>query len=371
MGTLLAFFFISLFFSFLCSLLEAVLLSITPAYVAIKIQEKAPMALELSRFKADIDRPLAAILTLNTIAHTVGAIGVGSQAVLLFGNSDLSILGLSLISLEALIAGIMTLAILIFSEVIPKTLGANHWEAFAPYTVPILKFMLIALAPLIWLSQFITRHLKKDKNRSVLTRSDFKVMAAIGRESGALNASEQEIINNLLRFNRVLVRDIMTPRIVVVCASEAMTIEEFHQQHREIPFSRIPLYLENNARVTGFVLRDEVLLELAEGNKHYTLDKLKRELITSYEQLPLPSLMDTFIAKKEHMALVVDEFGDMQGIVTMEDAIETLLGIEIVDEMDNDEDMQALARKNWETRARRIGLITTSAESAKELDENP
>lgn len=369
MGTLLAFFFISLFFSFLCSLLEAVLLSITPAYVAIKQQQNAPIARDLTRFKDDIDRPLAAILTLNTIAHTVGAIGVGSQAVLLFGETDLSIFGLSLISLEALIAGVMTLAILIFSEVIPKTLGANHWEAFAPYSVPILKFMLIVLAPLIWLSQFITRHLKKDKTRSVLTRSDFKVMAAIGRESGALNASEQEFINNLLRFNRVRVRDIMTPRIVVVCASETMTIGEFHEQHREIPFSRIPLYLENNARITGYVLRDEILLELAEGNKYYTLDKLKREIITTYEQLPLPSILETFIAKKEHMALVVDEFGDMQGIVTMEDAIETLLGIEIVDEMDDDEDMQVLARKNWEIRARRIGLIATSAESGKVPDK--
>lgn len=363
MGLLLAFFFVSLIISFLCSLLEAVLLSITPAYVAVKKRQNSPIAQDLTRFKADIDRPLSAILTLNTIAHTVGAIGVGSQATLLFGESDLTILGLSLFSLEALIAGLMTLAILIFSEVIPKTLGANNWEALAPYSVPALKFMLFALAPLIWLTQFITRNLKKDRSRSVLTRSDFHVMTEIGRESGALNASEQEIIQNLLRFNKICVKDIMTPRIVVVSASEKMTIAEFHQQHREIPFSRIPVYLDNNANITGYVLRDEILVELAEDNEQCTLDRLKREIITINKQLPLPALMDRFIAKKEHMALVVDEFGGMEGIVTMEDAIETLLGIEIVDETDDDEDMQVLARKNWEKRARRTGLITTRSDS--------
>ncbi|MDP6416434.1 MAG: CNNM domain-containing protein, partial [Gammaproteobacteria bacterium] len=238
MGLLVAFFVISIFFSFLCSILEAVLLSITPAYVGIQEQQESGIADDLTRFKDDIDRPLAAILTLNTIAHTVGAIGVGSQATVIFGATDFQVLGLSLISWEALIAGGMTLAILIFSEVIPKTLGANNWEALTPYTVRTLRVMLFILAPLVWLSQFITRRLKKDKDKPVLSRGDFAAMAEIGKETGVLEEKEQEIIHNLLRFRAVLVKDIMTPRVVVISANESMTVREFHEQHEELPFSR-------------------------------------------------------------------------------------------------------------------------------------
>ena len=203
MGLLFGFFFASILFSFLCSILEAVLLSITPAYVGIQEQTDSHIAADLVRFKDDIDRPLAAILTLNTIAHTVGAIGVGSQAALIFGESMLEIAGVPIISLEALIAGLMTLAILIFSEVIPKTIGANKWEALTPFTIASLKIMLVVLAPLVWTSQYITRHLKKDKDKPVLSRTDFLAMAKLGTESGVLEESEQTIIHNLLRFSKV------------------------------------------------------------------------------------------------------------------------------------------------------------------------
>ena len=222
MTLLVAFFLISIIFSFLCSILEAVLLSITPAYVGIQEQENSSIADDLTRFKEDIDRPLAAILTLNTIAHTVGAIGVGSQATVIFGETDIQVMGLALISWEALIAGGMTLAILILSEVIPKTLGANNWEALTPFTVRTLRVMLFLLAPLVHLSQFITRNLKKDKNKPVLSRSDFVVMAEIGKETGVLEEKEKKIIHNLLRFSRVLVKDIMTPRIVVISAAKEL-----------------------------------------------------------------------------------------------------------------------------------------------------
>lgn len=356
MSLLIAFFLASIFFSFLCSILEAVLLSITPAYVAIQDQESSRIANNLARFKDDIDRPLAAILTLNTIAHTVGAIGVGSQAAVLFGDNSIELLGLSLISLEAFIAGGMTLAILIFSEVIPKTLGANNWEALTPFTVRTLGVMLIVLAPLVWLSQFITRNLKKDKDRPVLTRSDFRVMAKLGKESGILEDKEHQIIYNLLRLSRVQLKDIMTPRIVVVSASESMTIGEFHEQHQDLPFSRIPVYIDQSDNITGYVLKDELLLNLIDNNANKALGEIKRDIIIVHRTLPIPDLLDMFILKKEHMALVVDEFGGMEGIVSMEDIIETLLGFEIVDESDSTEDMQALARKNWERRAERLGI---------------
>ena len=363
MGLLVTFFFVSIFFSFLCSILEAVLLSITPAYVGMQEQEETSIAKDLVTFKDDIDRPLAAILTLNTIAHTVGAIGVGSQATVLFGATSLEIFGLSIISWEAFIAGLMTMAILILSEVIPKTIGANSWEKLTPFTVKTLKVMLVALAPLMWLSQFITRNLKKDKDKPVLSRSDFAVMTDLGKESGALEENEQKIIQNLLRFSRILVRDIMTPRIVVVAANENITVRDFHEEHETLPFSRIPVYRENGDNITGYALKDELLLNLVEDKDNIPLSKIRRPIIIGHASLPIPDLLDMLIAKKEHMALVVDEFGGMEGIVTMEDIIETLLGLEIVDESDNTEDMQALARKNWEKRAKRMGILTTGEDS--------
>ena len=357
MGLLFGFFFASIFFSFLCSILEAVLLSITPAYVGIQEQTDSHIAADLVRFKDDIDRPLAAILTLNTIAHTVGAIGVGSQAALIFGESMLEIAGVPIISLEALIAGLMTLAILIFSEVIPKTIGANKWEALTPFTIASLKIMLFVLAPLVWTSQYITRHLKKDKDKPVLSRTDFLAMAKLGTESGVLEESEQTIIHNLLRFSKVLVKDVMTPRIVVTTASEEITVREFQNVNSNLPHSRIPVYREKNDNITGYVLRDDILLNLAETQDHILLKALRRDIVVVHRTVPIPDLLDTFLVKKEHMALVVDEFGGMEGIVTMEDIIETLLGLEIVDESDNEADMQALARSNWERRAKRLGII--------------
>ncbi len=356
MGLLAAFFFLSITFSFLCSILEAVLLSVTPAYIGIQQQQGSPLARDLARFKDDIDRPLAAILTLNTIAHTVGAIGVGSQASAIFGSLTIQVFGFDLMSLEALIAGGMTLAVLIFSEVIPKTLGANNWQALTPFTVIALKVMLFCLAPLVWVSQYITRHLKKDKDKPVLTRTDFLVMAKIGTEAGVLDEDERKIIQNLLRFSKILVKDIMTPRIVVVTASDALSVREFHDKNPELPFSRIPLYRERSDNVIGYILRDELLLSLVEDNDHKTLADIRRDIIIVHKTLPIPELLNLFINKKEHLALVVDEFGGMEGIVTMEDIIETLLGLEIVDESDSAVDMQALARKNWEQRARRMGV---------------
>ena len=358
MGLLVTFFFVSIFFSFLCSILEAVLLSITPAYVGIQEQEDTLIAKDLVKFKEDIDKPLAAILTLNTIAHTVGAIGVGSQASTIFGSNSLTVFGFTLISWEALIAGFMTLAILILSEVIPKTIGANNWEKLTPLTVRLIKVLLFLLAPLIWITQSITRNLKKEKNKPVLSRTDFSVMTDLGKETGVLKENEQKIIQNLLRFSRVLVKDIMTPRIVVVASDESMTVEEFHDEHEKLPFSRIPVYKDDSDSITGLVLKDDILLKLVEDEHTKPLKEIKRHIIIVHASLPIPDLLDMFINKKEHMALVVDEFGGMEGIVTMEDIIETLLGLEIVDESDNTEDMQALARKNWERRAKRMGILS-------------
>lgn len=336
---IILFFSVSIIFSFLCSIWEAVLLSISPAQVEIKYQEGATMGLRLKKFKNNIDRPLAAILTLNTIAHTVGAIGVGHQAAIIFGNT---------IWATVVTPAAMTLAILILSEIIPKTLGANYWKELMPFTVASLHFIIILLYPLVWFSQHITRWLKKDKSKSIFSRADFSAITEIGAKSGIFKHGESRIIRNLLSFNSILAKDIMTPRIVVKAAPEDQTIKEFFEENKKLRFSRIPIYTETKDDISGFFLKDDLLTNIIDGKGDAKLKDIVREIHIVNEQLPIPSLFNHLMENREHIALVVDEFGGMAGIVTMEDVIETLLGMEIMDEFDNIENMQILARKNWE-----------------------
>lgn len=358
MGLLILYFTASIGFSFLCSVWEAVLLSVTPSFVEIKNKEGARAGRLLKQFKDDIDRPLSAILTLNTMAHTLGAIGVGAQAGRLYGNSSLMVGGMELpFSTEAFIGAAMTLAILILSEIIPKTIGANYWERLAGFTANSIHLLIYALIPLVWLSQLITRKMKKDKFRSVLSRADFTAMAEIGEKEGIFRRSESKIIQNLMRLNTIRTKDIMTPRTVVKAADQERTVADFYQANPRLQFSRIPVYENTNDHINGFVLKDEILDCMIRENGNRRLKEIMREIIIVNEQMALPELFNRLIEKREHIALVVDEFGGMAGIVTMEDVIETLLGLEIVDEQDNIEDMQSLARQNWHKRARALGLI--------------
>ncbi len=356
---LLLFFFLSIGFSFLCSIWEAVFLSIAPSYVELQRKEGTRIGKLLKQFKENVDRPLAAILTLNTIAHTVGAMGVGMQAEKIFGDgTTVSLLGLDLpLSAEAVIGALMTLAILILSEIIPKTLGTNYWKLLTPFTINSLQVIIYALYPLVWLAQVITRFLKKDKERSVFSRAEFTAMAEIGEKEGVFKQDESKIIRNLLRFNTIQAKDIMTPRTVVKAANEEILIRDFHTDNRNLRFSRIPIFHNSKDHINGFVLKDEILSRIIEGKGDLPLREIRREITIVSETIALPDLFNKLMEKREHIALVVDEFGGMAGIVTMEDVIETLLGMEIVDELDNIEDMQLLARKNWEKRARNLGLI--------------
>lgn len=347
---LIVFFLVSIIFSFLCSIWEAVLLSITPAFTERKTQEGGEVGETLQAFKSNIDRPLAAILTLNTIAHTVGAIGVGAQATAIWGASIMATL---------VVPVVMTLAILLLSEIIPKTIGANYWQELAGFTVKCLKWVMWVLAPLVWVSQFITKSMKKDKDASVLSRADFTAMAELGAREGVLDEGESSVLRSLLRFKDVRALDVMTPRTVMVAADQTVSLKDFHELHPTLQFSRIPLYADNADTVTGYFLKDELLTRLvANPDDESPLRELRRPLITVAESFPIPQLFDRFTSDREHIALVVDDkFGGTQGIVTMEDVVETLLGMEIVDELDHAEDMQALARKNWERRAKARGLI--------------
>ena len=352
MTVLILFFLLSIIFSFLCSIWEAVILSVTPSYVNRVQREGSSIGPLLQSYKEDIDRPLSAILTLNTIAHTVGAIGVGAQAGKLFGSTQLD-LGFTSLSYESIIAALMTLAILILSEIIPKTIGANMWQELAPFTVRSLSVLLWILKPLVWISQRITKTLKKDKERSVLSRADFTAMAQAGEEEGTLDSSESTIIQNLMRLEKLKARDIMTPRNVMVVANEEQTLEEFWQAHQPLPFSRIPVFKEKSDYITGMFLKDHLLEALARGQNQKMLKEIRRDILHVNDTDPLPKLLDHLVNSREHIAIVYDEYGSVAGLVTMEDIFETIMGLEIVDETDTVENLQRYARQRWEARAKK------------------
>lgn len=366
MGVLLFYAFVSIFFSFLCSILEAVLLSITPTFINIKKQEGKEYAAELELLKKDVDKPLIAILTLNTVAHTVGAILVGVQAKVayadLYGTSTRTFLGLKFTEdlMVGVVSTLMTILILVASEIIPKTIGATYWKQLANFTAKALKVMVFALkwTGLLWILQLFTKLIgKKGHHGSVLSREDFTAMTDIAHEEGVFQESESKVIKNLLKFDEILAKDIMTPRTVMKIASEETTIQDFFEANRPLRFSRIPLYKDRMDNITGYFLKDELMEAIINKNGEQAVSTLKREILVTDRTKPIPELFEKFVAQREHVSLVVDEFGSVSGLVTMEDVIETLLGLEIMDESDNVEDLQVLARKNWEGRAKRLGII--------------
>lgn len=346
MNLLIFFFVLSILFSFLCSIWEAVLLSITPSYINTQISQGTKLGVTLQAFKKDIDRPLSAILTLNTIAHTVGAIGVGAQAAEVFPATG-SVLGLSY---ETIVAVVMTLAILILSEIIPKTIGANKWRSLAPFTVKSLLFLLKILAPLVWVSQLITKNLKDEKGKSVLSRTDFMALTDAGKTSGAIDEQESTIITNLLGLSGISVYDVMTPRSVIQSFDQDTTLQQFFDNNSTFRFSRIPVYEGKPDNVSGMVLKDQILKNILEGKGDQPLSDIKRPCTITTQATNLNEIFNTLIGNKEHIAVVHDDYGTLVGIITTEDIFETILGLEITDESDAVDDLQALARKRWEQR---------------------
>lgn len=350
MVILATFLLVSLAFSFLCSILEAVLLSVTPGFVAAAVREGRPGARLLKRLKDDVDRPLAAILTLNTVAHTVGAAGVGAQAAVLWGEASLVI-----------VSGLLTLAILVLSEIIPKSLGALHWRRLAPVAARILVVMTWSLWPFVALTRGLMKLLAGGASNHVVSREEIAALTELGTQHGVFDGEESRLLTNIFRFQSLRVRDVMTPRPVVFALPEAKTVGEVVGEHAEFRFSRIPVFDRNRDDVTGYVLKDELLLRAAQGREGVALAEMKREILDVSDSLALPGLLERLLKHLEHIALVVDEYGGMAGIVTLEDVVETLLGMEIVDEADSVEDMQELARRQWERRARRLGLVNGAA----------
>jgi CBS domain containing-hemolysin-like protein len=345
---LVAYVVLALLFSFLCSISEAVLLSLTPSYIEGLAEHKPGLARRLRRLKVeDIDRSLAAILTLNTIAHTVGAIGSGAKAVVVFGSAYFGVF-----------SAVMTLAILFLSEIVPKTIGAVFWRGLAGPTAWFVQVLIWLLFPLIAVSERITRLIARGRTAHIFSRDELAAMASIGEQAGQLDPGESRIIRNLLLLDRLAAGDIMTPRPVITALPERITVAEALELIGERPFSRLPIYRDVIDRVTGFVLKHEVLLNQAEGRGDRPLTELRREMPSVPASLPLRRLLEVLLeTHRAHIALVIDEYGGTAGLVTLEDAVETLLGLEIVDEMDETVDMQALARRRWAERARTMGLV--------------
>ena len=241
----------------------------------------------------------------------------------------------------------MTLAILILSEIIPKTMGANNWKSLAPFTSKTLKFLIWILAPLVWLCQLTTKFLKKDKSKSVLSRADFAAMTMVGATSGAIAPQESEIISNLLNFEKMTVRDIMTPRTVAYMVEENMTIDEYVKSNPDKVYSRIPVYSQDKDKVTGIVLKDDILSCVIENGRDQKIKDLMLEANTVQDKTPLPEVFKSLTQNKQHLSVVKDEFGSVVGLVTMEDLFETLLGQEIIDESDKVVDLQQYARQKY------------------------
>lgn len=338
---------IAILFSFLCSIAEAVLLSITPSYIE-HLQEKSPKRAKVLRTLriTSVDRSLAAILTLNTIAHTVGAIAAGAQATIVFGSAWIGLFSV-----------IMTLAILFFSEIVPKTIGAVYWKQLATITAVYVQWLIKILYPLIWLSEMITKWISHGKKQHIFSRDEFLAMAGLGERTGHIEEHEFRVVRNLFRFRQLRAKDIMTPRTVMVSLPASAKVEEVFQQVLDIRFSRLPIYSEDNDDITDFVLKDDILMTQAKDHGARTLAHLKRKLMVVLAEMPLPDLMEVLLNERQHIALVVDEYGQTSGLVTLEDVVETLLGLEIMDEMDEVKDMQLLARQQWRKRAEKRGLI--------------
>lgn len=343
---LVAYVSLALIFSFLCSVAESVLLSITPSYVANMQREQPKKAALLKRLKQDnLDHSLAAILTLNTVAHTVGAIGAGAKAALIFGSYWFG-----------LFSAIMTLTILFLTEIIPKTLGAIYWHKLAGATAVFVRFLIITLYPLIWVSEKLTRLIVRGKRAHLFSRDELVAMASIGEETGQINESESRMLRNLFRFGQLKARDIMTPHTVISALQQDMTVNEALDFKSDFEFSRLPLYRTNIDEITGFILKDELLMAKAQGKGDAKLETFKREITVIIGNMKLSDLLSLMLDQRVHIALVIGEYGETKGIVTLEDVVEALLGLEIVDEMDKVEDMRILARQQWLKRAKALGI---------------
>ncbi|MEZ5197979.1 MAG: CNNM domain-containing protein [Bacteroidales bacterium] len=297
MGLLIFYLFLAIGFSFLCSVLEAVLLSVTPSFVRMKVEQEKSGALLLKSLKENIDKPLSAILTLNTIAHTIGAAGVGAQAVAVFGEVYFG-----------LISVILTILILVLSEVIPKTIGAGYWRQLALPAASVIKGLIVVLYPLVVISELLTKLIIRRKKAQSVTREEIEVLTNLGASEGVFEEEEGKLITNVLGLKKIRVREVMTPRTVVITAQENMSLNDFFKNDEFKQFSRIPVFRETMDDCASFVLKTDVLQELVKGNDKKALKEIARPIMIVPENLFIHKVFDKLTRKHEHIAMIVDEY---------------------------------------------------------------
>ena len=333
MGLILLYFLGALSLSFLCSVLEAVLLSTPMSYISMRENQGSKTATLMKQYKNNVDRPVGAILSLNTIAHTIGSAGVGAESIKIFGEQYFG-----------LISAILTLLILVLSEIIPKTIGASYWRSLALPSTRIIRVLILITYPLVLLSELIIKVFTPRGNQASMSREEVSAMVDVGTTEGIFRESESKLIKSCIALSGVKARQIMTPSIVVESACQDLTVKDF-QAKQSWSFSRIPVYAGDKDYITGYVLKDVVLKLLSEDQFHVKLSDLKRPILTFREEESVFQIWEKMLEKREHISVIIDEYGGLRGLVTMEDIIETMTGVEIVDEDDVAVDMQALAKE--------------------------
>lgn len=333
MGLILLYFLGALSLSFLCSVLEAVLLSTPMSYISMRENQGSKTATLMKQYKNNVDRPVGAILSLNTIAHTIGSAGVGAESIKIFGEQYFG-----------LISAILTLLILVLSEIIPKTIGASYWRSLSMPSTRIIRVLILITYPLVLLSELITKVFTPRGNQASMSREEVSAMVDVGTTEGIFRESESKLIKSCIALSGVKARQIMTPSIVVESACQDLTVKDF-QAKQSWSFSRIPVYAGDKDYITGYVLKDAVLKLLSEDQFHVKLSDLKRPILTFREEESVFQIWEKMLEKREHISVINDEYGGLRGLVTMEDIIETMTGVEIVDEDDVAVDMQALAKE--------------------------
>ena len=325
--------------SFICSVIEAVLYSTPISFLTMKEEDGVKGAILFKKLKQDIDRPISAILTVNTIAHTVGAAGVGAQATIVFGEASTGI-----------VSAIVTLLILIFSEIIPKTIGANYWRSLTSITAYTIRILIFITYPLVIMSEWLTHALSPKEPEVTVSREEVSAMVTVGVEEGTFKNKENKVIQNLIKLDDVKAYDVMTPRVVAAIAPENMTLKEFYKKKKYLHHSRIPVYGESPEYITGYVLRSTILEYLAEDKFDIKLSDIKRDVALFNEEVSISKVWESLLELKEQIGLIIDEYGCFQGIITIEDIVETIFGLEIIDEKDEVADMQQFAKERWKER---------------------
>ncbi len=349
-GGILFYISIALAFSFVCSLLEAVLLTSSHAHIEVMSEKGHRAGILMQRHKANLEITISAILTLNTFAHTIGAAGAGAEAVAVFGEPFFGVISFAL-----------TMILLIFSEILPKTIGANYWKQLLPFSAYMLRAMVWVMYPMLIVLDRFAKLFSNQTEEPTVSRSEFEALANISHAEGEIDESENRVMKNLLRLSDLQVSDSMTPRTVLFALPSHLTVGELTQKHRILPYSRIPIYAEKLDEIDGFALRTDILTRLAEDNDSVTLADLKRPLQSIPESLPMDKALAVLMKQGQHILLVFDEYGSTAGIITLEDIFEQLLGAEIMDETDAVRDTRAEAAVRARRRMAEIGVAPTNS----------